>query len=78
MVCRVYGWEEKKSKASWGGSTEDYGTIAEKAVREVNTQEVQHFLVVCVLASAAYEGLESCAHRRPLQNRHRKTVRGCQ
>jgi hypothetical protein len=23
-LCRVYGWEEKKTKASWGGSTVDY------------------------------------------------------
>ena len=50
-TCRVYGWAEKKTKASWGGSTVDYKTIAGKAVREMNTQELQHFLVVCALAS---------------------------
>ncbi len=53
-LCRVYGWEEKKSKASWGGSTVDYKTIAGKAVRGMSTQEVQHFLVVCALASDLY------------------------
>jgi len=53
-LCRVYGWEEKKAKASWGGSTVDYKTIAGKAVREMTTQEVQHFLVVCALASDLY------------------------
>jgi len=53
-LCRVYDWEEKKTKAAWGGSTVDYRTIAEKAVRELTTQEVQHFLVVCALASDLY------------------------
>lgn len=53
-LCRVYGWEEKKTKASWGGSTVDYETIAEKAVQAMSTQEVQHFLVVCALASDLY------------------------
>jgi ParB family chromosome partitioning protein len=53
-LCRVYGREEKKTKASWGGSAVDYKTIAEKAVRGMSTQEVQHFLVVCALASDLY------------------------
>jgi ParB family chromosome partitioning protein len=53
-LCRVYGWEEKKTKASWGGSSVDFKTIAGKAVREMTTQEVQHFLVVCALASDLY------------------------
>jgi hypothetical protein len=29
-LCRAYGWEEKKTKASWGGTTVDYETIAGK------------------------------------------------
>ena len=53
-VCRVYGWEVKKTKAAWGGSTVDYKGIAQKAVREMSTQELQHFLVVCALASDLY------------------------
>jgi ParB family chromosome partitioning protein len=53
-LCRVYGWAEKKTKASWGGNTVDYKTIAGKAVREMNMREVQHFLVVCALASDLY------------------------
>jgi hypothetical protein len=32
----------------------DYKTIAEKAVREMNTREIQHVLVVCALASDLY------------------------
>ena len=50
-LCRVYGWAEKKTKGSWGGSTVDYKTVVGKAVREMTMQEVQHFLVVCALAS---------------------------
>lgn len=53
-LCRVYGWEEKKTKAAWGGSTVDYKTIAGKAVAEMRTQEVQHFLIACALVSDLY------------------------
>jgi ParB family transcriptional regulator, chromosome partitioning protein len=53
-LSRVYGWEEKKTKASWGGSTVDYKAIAGKAVRQMGMQEMQHFLVVCALASDLY------------------------
>jgi hypothetical protein len=53
-VCRVYGWEEKKTRASWGGNAVDYKTIAGKAVRGMSTQEVHHFLIVCSLVSDLY------------------------
>jgi hypothetical protein len=53
-LCRIYGWEEKKSKAAWGGVTVDYEGIAGKAVREMNTRDLQHFLVVCSLVSDLY------------------------
>jgi len=53
-LCRVYGWEEKRTKAAWGGNTVDYKTIAGKAVGEMSTQEVQHFLIACTLVSDLY------------------------
>jgi len=53
-LCRVYGWEEKKTKTSWGGNGVDYKTITEKAVREMSTPDVQRFLVVCSLVSDLY------------------------
>jgi ParB family chromosome partitioning protein len=53
-LCRVYGWEEKKSKAAWGGVTVDYETIAGKAVREMSAQDLQRFLVVCALVADLY------------------------
>jgi hypothetical protein len=53
-LCRIYGWEERKAKTSWGGNGVDYKTITEKAVREMSTPDVQHFLVVCSLVSDLY------------------------
>ena len=53
-LCRVYGWEEKKTKASWGGTTVDYQNIAARAVREMKPQDLQHFLIVCALVSDLY------------------------
>ncbi len=53
-LCRIYGWEEKKTKTSWGGNGVDYKTITGKAVREMSTLDVQHFLVVCSLVSELY------------------------
>jgi ParB family chromosome partitioning protein len=53
-LCRVYGWQEKKTKASWGAMTVDYEAIAEKAVRDMNAHDLQRFLVVCALVSDLY------------------------
>ena len=50
----MYGWEEKKTKASSGGTTVDYQDIAGKAVREMKPHDVQHFLIVCALISDQY------------------------
>src|SRR6201998_2510121 len=53
-LCRTYGWEEKKTKAAWGGVTVDYEGIARKAVREMNAHDLQRFLVLCALVSDLY------------------------
>lgn len=53
-LCRAYGWEEKKTKAPWGGTTVDYEAIAKKAVREMTAQDLQRFVVVCALVSDLY------------------------
>jgi hypothetical protein len=53
-LCRIYGWEERKIKTSWEGNGADYETISVKAVREMSTPEVQHFLVACSLFSDPY------------------------
>lgn len=53
-VCRVYQWEEKKTKTAWASQTMDYEGIARKAVHEMSGTHLQHFLVVCSLASDLY------------------------
>jgi hypothetical protein len=53
-LCRVYGWPEKKTKASWGGTTVDYKSIAEKAVHEMKKHDIEHFVVFCALVSDLY------------------------
>lgn len=50
-LCRVYGWEEKKTKSLWGGSCVDYPALARKAVGVMSPADVQHFLVACALVS---------------------------
>ncbi|MBS1841510.1 MAG: ParB/RepB/Spo0J family partition protein [Acidobacteria bacterium] len=53
-VCRVYQWEEKKTKASWGAMAVDYEAIAGKMVRAMNPHDLGRFLIVCSLVSDLY------------------------
>jgi len=53
-LCKVYGWEEKKSKAAWGGETVDYEKIAAAAVQAMAAADLHRFLVVCALVSDLY------------------------
>jgi ParB family chromosome partitioning protein len=53
-TCRVYQWEERKTKTSWAAQAVDYEGIARKAVREMSQPQLQQFLVVCSLASDLY------------------------
>ena len=53
-LCKVYGWEEKKTKASWGAQVADYEKIATIAVQAMSTADLHRFLVVCALASDLY------------------------
>ena len=46
-VSKLYAWEEKKSKTSWGGQAVDYEKIATAAVLTMKTADVHRFLVVC-------------------------------
>jgi ParB family chromosome partitioning protein len=50
-LCRVYGWQEKKTKTSRGAFCVDYLAAATKAVDGMNRTEILHFLVVCALIS---------------------------
>jgi ParB family transcriptional regulator, chromosome partitioning protein len=50
-LCKVYGWGEKKSKASRGAETMDYEKLARAAVQTMLTASLCRFLVVCALVS---------------------------
>jgi hypothetical protein len=49
-VSKLYAWEEKKSKTSWGAQTVDYEKIAASAVQAMKAADLNRFLVVCALA----------------------------
>jgi len=53
-LCRVYGWQEKKTKASWGGQTVDYVAITATAVGKMSNADLNRFLAVCALVSDLY------------------------
>jgi len=53
-LCKVYGWDEKKSKASWGAQIVDYEKISATAVEAMTAADLHRFLVVCALASDLY------------------------
>src|SRR2546422_1549476 len=53
-LSKLYAWEEKKSKASWGPLIVDYEKIAASAVQDMKTADLHRFLVVCALVSDLY------------------------
>ena len=53
-LCRVYGWQEKKTKAEWGGQIVDYEKIAVAAVNKMTNADLHRFLVVGALVSDLY------------------------
>ncbi len=50
-LSKLYAWEEKKSKTSWGAQTVDYEKIATGVVQKMTAADVHRFLVVCALVS---------------------------
>src|SRR5437867_5895858 len=53
-LSKLYAWEEKKSKTSWGAQTVDYEKIAAAAVQAMTGADLHRFFVVCALASDLY------------------------
>jgi hypothetical protein len=53
-LSKLYGWEEKKSKTSWGAHTVDYEKIAGGAVQAMTAADLHRFLVVCAVVSDLY------------------------
>jgi hypothetical protein len=67
-LSKLYAWEEKKSKASWGAQTVDYEKIAAAAVQGMKPAEVNRFLVVYALVSDLY-----CPGYNPRQSLERNS-----
>jgi hypothetical protein len=53
-LSKLYVWEEKKSKTSWGAQTVDYEKIAAAAVQAMKTADLNRFLVLCAIVSDLY------------------------
>src|SRR5438046_2963366 len=53
-LSKLYAWEEKKSKTSWGAQTVDHEKIAADAVQAMKPADLNRFLVVCALVSDLY------------------------
>jgi hypothetical protein len=53
-LAKLYAWEEKKSKTSWGAQTMDYEKTAVAAVQTMKAADLTRFLVVCALVSDLY------------------------
>src|SRR5260370_2309572 len=50
-LSKLYAWEEKKSKTSWGTETVDYEKIAAAAAQAMKTADIHRFLSVFPLFS---------------------------
>jgi hypothetical protein len=53
-LCKLYGWEEKKCKTSWGAQTVEYEKIAAAAVPAMTAADLHRLLVICPLVSDLY------------------------
>ncbi len=53
-LSKLYAWEEKKNKTSWGAQTVDYEKIAAAEVQAMKAADLIRFLVVCALVSDLY------------------------
>ncbi len=54
IAHQVYGWEEKKTKTSWGGSSVDHEKLAEAQIRAMTAADLNGFLVGCALVPDLY------------------------
>lgn len=48
-LFQVYGWEEEKTKTSWGGTSVDYEQLAEAHIHGMTEADLNHFMVTCAL-----------------------------
>ena len=50
-LAKIHKWEEKRTKAAWGGETVDYQRMAASAIEAMSMANLGRFLVVCALVS---------------------------
>ena len=53
-LFQVYGWEEKKAKASWGGTSVDHEKLAEARIRVMTVADLNRFMVTCAILPDLY------------------------
>jgi ParB family chromosome partitioning protein len=53
-LFQAYGWEEKKTKTSWGGTSVDHEKLAQAQVRGMTTADLNRFVVLCSLVPDLY------------------------
>jgi ParB family transcriptional regulator, chromosome partitioning protein len=53
-LFQVYGWEEKKTKTSWGGMSVDHEKLAEARIRAMTAADLNRFMVTCALVPNLY------------------------
>jgi ParB family transcriptional regulator, chromosome partitioning protein len=53
-LFQVYGWEEKKTKTSWGGMTVDHEKLAETCIHTLTAADLNRFIVACALVPDLY------------------------
>jgi len=53
-LFQVYGWEEKKTKTSWGGNTVQHEKLAEARIHAMTAADLNRFMVTCALVPDLY------------------------
>ncbi|MCL4524864.1 MAG: ParB/RepB/Spo0J family partition protein [Acidobacteria bacterium] len=53
-LFQVYGWEEKKTKASWGGMSVDHEKLAQDQIRSMTAADLNRFMATCALVPDLY------------------------
>ncbi len=53
-LFQVYGWEEKKTKTSWGGTSVNHEKLAEAQIRAMTAADLNRFMVMCALVPDLY------------------------
>jgi len=53
-LFQVYGWDEKKTKTSWGGTSVDHEKLAEARIRAMAATDFNRSMVTCALVPDLY------------------------